>query len=933
MDRFLMFPIRYSWPILICILLLTVAATSQLNQLQIHISPQALTVDGDPAQEFYQQSVATFGADKITIVFLQDASLLVSDNLKAIKTVVEEINSLPFVSHTQSLFSVPNVTVTDEVVRAEPFLQRFPNNLEEKNLVLRSALKNPFVNRNLLSADGTAMAINVYMADSPRDLDFDRRASSAIELVLMPLQDRLDQVYQVGVPYVRSAIADQIQHDQHLIVISAMGVLLLSLLVTLRRGSAMFVPLVTASLSVVWTLGSMAILGIPINVMSASVPVLLIIIGSTEDVHLLSEYYKGIENRHSRLRAIRYMAKRMGLAIGLTFLTTFFGFLAIGANPVSLVRDFGLVAAMGLAFNFIITLLLLPVYLKYFGERHSINKVSWIRPLYRQFVTWLSRIILSYRPLILFALVGVVVGASYSALSLRVNNSILDYFDENSPIRQRAMEVHQKLSGLETFSIVLNGHIRGAFEQVMYLEEIQSIQRYLEEHPEFDYSVSIVDYLAVLNSAVNETGEPELPEEDEVVETLLLFAKHKDIKKYISADFSQASILVRHNISGSEDLAESLADLKHFIKTNTDKGLEIRITGQSILSNNASDYLAVGQIKSLSFMLLTIFIVVSLLFVNVKAGLIAVVSNLFPIVMLFGIMGYLGIPLDSGTSLVAAIALGVCVDHTMHFMVRYNQELRSRNNELDAIITTIQKEATPITAATIALAAGLGTLTLSSFEPVIYFGLLSALVILIAFIANFLITPILLSYIRLMSLWEVLSISLRRELLTKCALFRGMRPMQVRRIILLGGVYRYENGDTIMSQGQHGKELFILLGGSVTIKTKLVDGSVKVIQVTGVGEIFGLAALVCNRPRISTAVALQHATVLCLDWPRIERIARYYPRSAYSIFHNLSTILAERFAENTTVFTPGLYGGGVNDRGTHELPSEKLHARATELPS
>ena len=154
-------------------------------------------------------------------------------------------------------------------------------------------------------------------------------------------------------------------------------------------------------------------------------------------------------------------------------------------------------------------------------------------------------------------------------------------------------------------------------------------------------------------------------------------------------------------------LRAAVKDLEAFIAANLDPDLSVKITGQSVLASNAVNDLVFGQIKSLALVVIVIFAVVSLLFVTLKAGLIAVIVNVFPIVGLFGVMALTGIPLDSATSMIAAIAVGVGVDHTMHFMVRYNQHFNGSADELTAVARTIADEAKPIGTATLALGSGL----------------------------------------------------------------------------------------------------------------------------------------------------------------------------------------------------------------------------------
>jgi len=175
-------------------------------------------------------------------------------------------------------------------------------------------------------------------------------------------------------------------------------------------------------------------------------------------------------------------------------------------------------------------------------------------------------------------------------------------------------------------------------------------------------------------------------------------------------------------------------------------------------------------------------------------------------------------------------------------------------------------------------------------------------------------------------LWDLLSLDLRRELTHNCALFQGMRTGHIKRIILMGRVREYRAGEVIMRQGEVARELFILLEGQGEIRTTGPAPIPDSTRSIGTGHVFGVVALVCGRPRISTAVATQDAKVLSLTWHCIHQGARFYPRIAYQLFRNLSAILGARLAENVLAPFPypGVSPAGFPSwkKGTHPVQGD-----------
>jgi len=172
-----------------------------------------------------------------------------------------------------------NIKSVDDEITSEPFLQAFPQNPRDADRIRRDALFNPLIRGNLLSDAGKAMAVKVSLTDDPEAAHSDKSILVAIEQILTPLSGALTQAFQIGDPYLRQTITDKIRSDQRNILPRSLIALLLTLMLTLRRLNGAIIPLVTAAISIIWTLVFMAALDVPINVMTSIVPALLIIIG------------------------------------------------------------------------------------------------------------------------------------------------------------------------------------------------------------------------------------------------------------------------------------------------------------------------------------------------------------------------------------------------------------------------------------------------------------------------------------------------------------------------------------------------------------------------------------------------------------------------------------------------------------------------------
>ena len=896
---------RNAIAVIAALIAITVIAALELPNLQVQVSAQGLIAEDDPAYIQYQQVLETFGTSDSVAVILRDPELFTLDKLQLISEVHNRLAGLEFVEGIDSLFTLDDVTNVEGDIRFSPYLQPLPESEEALQALLARALLNPFIEKNLVSVDATTMAMNLRLKSGEALLASDREIVTQIDALLEPLNGQVGEVFALGLPYVLGGLSDLILVDQQTVIPLSMFSLLLVLLIALRRFTAVIIPLLTASMSVIWTLALMSVSGYSINVMTSIIPALLVVIGSTEDIHLLSSWYRARARGDSGHEAIRAMSKTTGLAVLLTFMTTYLGFLSISLNDITLLQEFGLVASTGLLINFIITSTLIPAMLSWSKKplTHAMElreEPAHVTDWYGNLAANLHGVVNARRRMVLSLAVILSVFAIYWAYSIEVDNDNMSYFNKDAPIHYKSKVMHDHLAGTQTLDIVLTSPIEDTFTRLRYLETVEALQTYLNDTGYFDKTTSFADYVKLINQVMDglEPGEFYLPEEDGMVREYMLFVSQEKTRPYVNEDFTQTRIIARHNITSSIELKQVVADIERFAAEELLPGLGLVITGDAVLSRTAADRMVEGQVMSLLFMLLVIVIIISVLFLDIKAGLVAAIPNMFPVILLFGVMGMMDITLNTGTAMVAAIAIGICVDDTMHFLVSYNQQMRYYDDPVDGIRAAMEHEARPIMSTSLALALGFGVLAFSDFPPVVDFGVLSAIVIIFAVISNFVLLPVLLYYIRLVTIWDVLGVQLQSTLIEKCDLFASMRPFEVRKLIAMSRRLQYGKDEYVVREGEMGDEVFVILTGSVKIRVPMrragEEGKYREAANLGIGTVFGEVAFLGQIERTADAIAEEATEVLSLQTDSIRRLSRFMPGTATKLYFNLSRILSKR---------------------------------------
>lgn len=894
-------------PVVVVIIaaIITAFFALQLPKVRVDASASRMMVKDDPNRVFYEKTIETFGSDNTTVIYIKDEKLFTYEKLEAIEEIFYDLQDVPGVSRVNGLFNVKNFKGMDGFLDTNPLLDPIPEKQEELDSARKDAINSPLMLGSMISKDGKVMAISVIAEPDLEDEDFDKKFSIAIDKVIAPLKGKVDDVFQIGTPLTRRSIIYHILEDQRTLVPVGVAILLVLLVIGLRTFNGAVIPVITGGVSVIWALGFMTMLGIPIQVLTVIMPCLILVLGATEDMHIISEYFSGIEKGKNKLQAIDYMAHKVSTAIVLTALTTFIGFASIILNDITLLKEFGIATAFGLFVNFWVTITMVPAFLRFFGESKSPFEKKHPKSegggkLFKWVAENSIHIVKTKKKLVVILYCFLALISFYGATKIKVDNDLLGYFKASSDIRVKADRLHEDLAGAQTFYVVLNAHEKETFKRAEALKKLFTIQGYIDGSGDFDNSVSLANNVALVNREMNGGTQDQyfIPDKDELISQYLLFFTRDDIDRYVSSDYSEANIVVRHNLSSSFDLKVALNKLTKILKRQFDgTGIEYRYTSESILINNAAESIAVGQVQSLALMGFIIFVIMCVLFVNLKAGFLSLVPNLFPIILLYGLMGFFGIPLNPGTAMIAAIAIGVAVDDTIHFMVRYHEEMRKHNNQIHAMESAIRKETRPVVTTSIALALGFASLGFSNFVPLIYFGLLSALVMILALISDLIITPMLLVSTKLITIWDMVALKLRETVIKESPLFQNMSKWQIKKIVLLANTKTFNKGDLIIKQGAKERTMYLILDGSVQVESTRADGRKTVFEELHDGEIFGEIALVDEVERTADIVALEEDTqVIEIDWKSLERIRRILPHVSSKLFLNISRILGRRLA-------------------------------------
>ena len=888
------------------LVLVTVALGLQVPRLRIDESAEGLMLEHDPARQYYEQMKERFGSDNLTIVLVKADDVFSFGVLQAVRRLSDGLEGVEGVVRVDSLTTVKNIKGRDDLLDTEPLVGLpIPQTAAGLARIRADALDNRVLVGNLVAPDARATVLTVYVSPPPGDHGFNQRLVERIDALLEEVPIPGGAAYQVGVPLTKATYVQYLRRHLRITPPLGLAVLVGVLFLCFRTLQGVVIPVLTAVISIVWTLGIMAILGIPMTVLTGIIPSLLLAIGFTEDVHMLTAYHERIRLGDDRLTAIRTMLEETSLAILVTAATTVLGFASLALTDITMVVEFGYASALGLTANLIVTLLAMPLVLRWWrlprrvaptaaGDEPGRDRLSaWIGRLARFNLRWRVPILLGTTAVVAVALIGVT--------RLRVNTDLVTYFPRQSSVRTHIAELQRSLPGALAFYVVVDSGREDGVKDPALLRSIVALQDFLVGTGRVDRTVSVADYIRRMHREMN-GGNPAfevVPDTADQVAQYLLLLEGEELAKYVDFNASAANVVVRHNLSGSEDLSSLLEDLDAFIARTFPPNVIVRPTGESILYNNAADYVAINEVTSFSFTFVVIGLIHSLLFMSIRAGVLSLIPNLVPIVCVFGLMGWTGVPLNAATAMIATIAVGIAVDDTVHHMVTFSRQLNQHHDQGVAMLNTMKIQARPIIYVSVALAAGFLVSVVSPLVPAAQFGLFAALTMIVAMICELVLTPVLMYSVRLVTLWDLVLLRMRPEVVRAAPLLAGLSPWEARKVVLLGKLHALGPGEHAIRKGESGTAMFLLVSGRARVYDTYADGGERTLAVFDPGATFGEMGLLTREARSANVVAEAPSEILELDYPALERIRMRFPYTGAKLFRNLARMLSDRLRRAT----------------------------------
>ena len=582
------------------------------------------------------------------------------------------------------------------------------------------------------------------------------------------------RIFLGGVAMIATDMIDFIDSDLRTFGISVFVFLILMLTVIFRRLRWILLPLAGCAAAVVLMMGTLALARWPVTVISSNFVSLLLIICMSMTIHLVVRFreIQGKEPDGNPRDLVARTVHFMFTPILYTALTTMVAFVSLLISGIRPVIDFGYMMTAGIAMALGVIFLLFPAVVVLLPRTHGEE-----RDFTRGVTLAFARLTERYRKPILGVAVVLAVVSAFGAARLDVENRFIDYFDTDTEIFQGMLEIDRHLGGTTPLDIILEadpetlvedeefeedfyGDLEGEGEESspgywfnpLRLGELRRLHEWLDAQPEIGKVLSL-DTMMRMAESIND-GEPlddlkigllreglsRLP--DEMQDVLL--------RPFLSEDGNRLRVQLRV-IDSDTTLrrAELLERVDRFLGEEMAYGeSRYRQSGLLVLYNNVLQSLFASQIQTIGFVFLSILAMFLVLFRSLRLALIAILPNMLPALLVLGTMGWLGIPLDLMTITIAAISVGIAVDNTIHYIIRFRREFPEDRDYRATMWRCHGSIGRAMYYTSLTIVVGFSILMLSNFVPTFYFGLFTGLAMLTALVASLALLPALLLTLR-----------------------------------------------------------------------------------------------------------------------------------------------------------------------------------------
>jgi hydrophobe/amphiphile efflux-3 (HAE3) family protein len=721
MERLARGIIRFKWLIITIVTGLTIFFGYQIRNISIDSDVINSLNDDDPTAQLYKNVGIRFGGNEIGMIVLETEDVFTTEVISHVKQITDSLRFTGGVSTVTSITNILDIKSSEWGIEIGKLLDEYNLPSEQADL---DSLKSYVLSKDLykgviVSEDGTATVVIFNLFHDADKQETAREIKSKIEAMNLP-----EKLYYGGLPFLLNDVTDLMLSDITRLLPFTFIAIAFLLLVSFRTLRGVVLPLISAGISVIWTIGVMAFSGYKLTITASYIPVVLLAVGTAYTIHVVNsfEINRLINRKQAIIKALTYTF----IPVLLAAITTIIGFISfIFGSYLEMTREFGIFAAIGTSFALLLSIFFIPALISVLSvrgkkaepeikERNSILDHLILEPLIRLIIRHPRNTVAVWGILLLLSVGGIFL--------IKTSVNITSYFREDNPTRVTENLMQNKFGGSLPVYVVFDGDIQSPDVLKMMIKT----EEYMKEDPNVAITQSVADLVEEMNDVMGE-GKV-IPEEKAKIEQLWFLLDGQDIMpQLVSDDLDKAIIQSKFSSIETEEIESFTLKMDQYIRENSTDNIGIEFTGIPPIYYKLNNSLIKSQYSSLILAVILVLIIVGMILRSFSKGVFAAIPIITTIFISLGFMGVAGIPLDIATVLVGSIALGIGIDYSIHVISGFNRHMNEGGNEEKAIENTIRISGKAVIINAASVAAGFILLTFSQMVPFRHFGILVAI--------------------------------------------------------------------------------------------------------------------------------------------------------------------------------------------------------------
>jgi uncharacterized protein len=751
MKNWISIVIRFRFVVIALCLLVTVGFASQIPRLQILIDSNNFIPRSNHYAIVGTEVEHIFGNKHTAVIGItaNSGTIYQPEILDKVSRITGRLMASQGVIKTNVLSlsarKAKSISGTAEGMQVLPLMDPVPRTSAGLAALRQAVAANPAYENILVSRDEKTTLVVAEFRELPGGMS---AIAAEVQAAIAPERDASVDINVSGEP-IFLAWLEKFSGRMGLFLPAALVIIGLVHWEAFRTLQALFLPLVTAILAVIWSVSFLAISGTGMDVFNATTPILIMAIAAGHAVQILKRYYEefaklkdgtpGLRPKDMNRQAIVNAVGSVGPIMIAACVVAALGFLSLTVFEIKAIKTFGIFSALGVASALVLELTFIPALRailpppgdREYRREHQVS--SWDR-----FVVGLYGLVTQRRAVVFVAAAVVISGLALGGSRVTVENSVKSLF-RSVPVKFEDDKLNARMAGTTTFYLLVDTGVADGIKNPAVLRAMETTQAHLSGDPLVGRTLAITDFIKRMNQAMNgdHPAAYSLPQDRNLVaQYLLLYASSgepEDFDSYVDSDYRKAVIQVFYKSDNTRDLAKTTEDLESFSARTFPAGVSAKVGGGSINTLALTEEMVRTKLLNIGAIMLCVFLVTALIFRSVLSGMLVLVPLVATVLVNFGVMGWLGIPMNIPNALVSAMAIGIGADYAIYLCFRLREELRTGHNEAEAERIAFLSAGKAALFVSTAVAGGFGVLMFSwDFYLHMWMGLLISLAMLVS---------------------------------------------------------------------------------------------------------------------------------------------------------------------------------------------------------